>query len=175
MFTRFQLFREFGHVEHWLWKLEALTLHSQSSAFVVLEHCFRCARAMLLPSKSYALGVLKQCFRRLKDMLSASWRMCCFFQSFTNILKTSFAPSKKTVTGHRCDHVSSRPQNGHRSQVWPCYLSTTRGKWKPKMQNVSKKIICFTICYKTANILIKMSNPNGHTIWIQNDKEYSNI
>ena len=104
------LFREFGHVEHWLWKLEALTLHAQSSAFVIKKQCFRHRKAMFLLSKSYALGVLKQCFRRLKDMLSASWRMRCCFQLFTNIRK-----------------LPSRPQkHGHRSQVWPCVLSALK-------------------------------------------------
>ena len=65
--------------------------------------------------------------------------------------------------------------NGHRSQLWPCDLSATKGGWKTQKQNVGKKMICFTICHKTANILIKMSNTNGHTIWTQNDKEMSNI
>ena len=157
----------FGVLELCFWGQKAMLLPSKSSAFAIKKWCTRCLKVMLLKAESNAFEGWKTCFRHLGECVVV-FNCLQIFENFLRALK-------KTVTGHRCDHVSSRPQNGHRSQVWPCYLSTTRGKWKPKMQNVSKKIICFTICYKTANILIKMSNPNGHTIWIQNDKENSNI
>ena len=59
------------------------------------------------------------------------------------------------VTGHSCDHVSSRRKSGHLD---------------PKCHNVSKMTYYISYFHKTANKSSKMSKRNGHTILIKKSK-----
>jgi len=81
--------------------LRAVLLSLKSSAFVIKKLCTRCLEAMLSKAERHAFGILENVL---------------LFSIVYKYSKTSFAPSKKTVTGHRCDHVSFRPQGGNESQ-----------------------------------------------------------
>ena len=64
------------------------------------------------------------------------------------------------VTGHSCDHVSSRRKSGHSD---------------PKCHNVSKMMCCISYFHKTSNKSSKMSKRNGHTILNKKVRERGKI
>ena len=126
------------HTEHCPITFRAYLWKSWSSAFRVLELCFWGQKAVLLSSKSSAFAIKKWCTRCLKAMLLKAKRHAfgilenaLLFSIVYKYSKTSFAPSKnghrsqvwpcvlsapKTVTGHRCDHVTfgHKTVTGHR-------------------------------------------------------------